>query len=153
MNACSHGLRGGRGGYYRFIGDISVVTKQKAVVERIGINTGIGQAKAGVGNGGLFGTAKELAVGLAMVPDSAVAAGPAAPKLAGAALGEEPQVDGLAVSLIGIGIPKADAIAYAQHAGQENIIVIVILTGENSRQADDLFKAHHAIPLRSSEMD
>ncbi|WP_379131777.1 hypothetical protein [Paenibacillus sp. sgz500958] len=38
---------------------------------------------------GIYGTARGIGVGLGMLPDTAVTAGPAAHKLAGAALGKE----------------------------------------------------------------
>ena len=44
-----------------------------------------------------------------MLTDTAVAAGPAARKLAGAELDKDNPDDGLAVSLIGMGIPEKDA--------------------------------------------
>ncbi|MNF07151.1 hypothetical protein D3C80_2072690 [compost metagenome] len=81
-----------------------------------------------------------------MLPDTAVAAGPAARKLAGADL----EGDGLTVSLISIGIPQEDAEVYARHAAKEHIIVIVTLEEEQNQQAvSTLFDQHHAIPLGS----
>ncbi|MNC51472.1 hypothetical protein D3C75_1007650 [compost metagenome] len=78
-----------------------------------------------------------------MLHDTAVAAGPAARKLAGADL----DMDGLAVSLIGIGIPQEDAKVYARHADQEHIIVIVALEEEHRQQEiSNLLEQHHAIP-------
>ncbi|WP_410514621.1 hypothetical protein PaeBR_09690 [Paenibacillus sp. BR2-3] len=125
------------------------MTKQKLIVDQISQDTGIGKPEAGIGNGGLFGTAKELSVGLDMLPDTAVAAGPAARKLAGAELEKDNLDDGLAVSLVGMGIPKKDAEGYAKHADQEHIIVIVALEEEKSQQVSTLFTQHHAIPLES----
>ncbi|AIQ70063.1 general stress protein [Paenibacillus graminis] len=125
---------------------ISVVTKQKNTLNVISHDTGIGRTESGEGNEGLFGTAKALGVGLEMLPDTAVAAGPAARKLAGAEL----DGDGLAVSLISIGIPQEDAEVYARHAAKEHIIVIVTLEEEQNQQAvSTLFEQHHAIPLGS----
>ncbi|NQX45054.1 general stress protein [Paenibacillus tritici] len=125
---------------------ISAVTKQKNTLEIISHDTGIGAAQTGLGNGGLFGTARGLGVGLDMVADSAVAAGPAARKLAGAEL----ETDSLAVSLIGIGIPQEDAEAYARHANLEHIIVIVLLSDEELRESVEvIFAKHNVIPLGS----
>ncbi|WP_150265936.1 general stress protein [Paenibacillus tepidiphilus] len=126
---------------------ISAVTKQKSALERISRDTGIGPAKLGAGNGGLFGTAREIGVGLDMIPDTAVAAGSAATKLAGADL----DIDGLAVSLIGSGIPEEDALKYARHADLEHIIVFVELEDESGpeeqEKANTIFAGHHALPL------
>ncbi|WP_157793955.1 general stress protein [Paenibacillus donghaensis] len=126
---------------------ISIFTKQKTIVEQISKDTGIGKAQTGLGNEGLFGTAKGLAAGLNLLPDSAVAAGPAARKLAGGELGEEPDADGLQISLMGIGIPGADAEAYARHADQEHIIVVVVLEEEDSRQVGEILARHYVIGL------
>ncbi|MEK5238731.1 hypothetical protein NST99_23845 [Paenibacillus sp. FSL L8-0470] len=126
---------------------ISVVTKEKNTLEVISHDTGIGKPEAGEGNAGLFGTARGLGVGLDMLSDTAVAAGPAAKKLAGADL----DIDGLAVSLISIGIPKDDAEAYAKHADLEHIIVIVTLKDEEPRwKINAIFEKHQAIPLASA---
>jgi hypothetical protein len=124
---------------------ISAFTKQKNTLEIISNDTGIGKAESGAGNGGLFGTAREIGVGLDMIDDTAVAAGPAARKLAGADL----EGDGLAVSLIGIGIPKEDAVKYAEHAEQEHIIVIVNLEEDQRKQAGDILEQYHTIPLEA----
>ncbi|WP_405115145.1 general stress protein [Paenibacillus sp. FSL K6-1217] len=124
---------------------ISAVTKQKNTLEIISQDAGIGDVETGQGNKGLFGTARGLGVGLDMVPDSAVAAGPAARKLAGADL----ETDGLAVSLIGMGIPQEDAEAYAQHADLEHIIVIVLLPEEELRESvQAIFAKYEVIPLK-----
>ncbi|QQZ60935.1 general stress protein [Paenibacillus sonchi] len=125
---------------------ISVVTKQKNTLKMISHDTGIGRTESGEGNEGLFGTAKALGVGLEMLPDTAVAAGPAARKLAGADL----EGDGLPVSLISIGIPQEDAKIYARHVGKEHIIVMVTLEEKQNQQAiSTLFEQHHAIPPAS----
>lgn len=122
---------------------ISAVTKQKNTLEIISQDAGIGDVETGQGNKGLFGTARGLGVGLDMVADSAVAAGPAARKLAGADL----ETDGLAVSLIGMGIPQEDAQAYAKHADLEHIIVIVLLPEEELREkVQAIFAKHEVIP-------
>ncbi|OMF99869.1 general stress protein [Paenibacillus sp. FSL R7-0337] len=124
---------------------ISAVTKQKNTLETISQDAGIGDVETGQGNKGLFGTARGLGVGLDMVSDSAVAAGPAARKLAGADL----ETDGLEVSLIGMGIPQEDAQAYAKHADLEHIIVIVLLPEEELREkVQGIFAKHEAIPLK-----
>ncbi|MEK4047897.1 hypothetical protein NSU18_30240 [Paenibacillus sp. FSL H8-0048] len=124
---------------------ISAVTKQKNTLEIISQDAGIGDVETGQGNKGLFGTARGLGVGLDMVADSAVAAGPAARKLAGADL----ETDGLAVSLIGMGIPQEDAQAYAKHADLEHIIVIVLLPEEELREkVQAIFAKHEVIPLK-----
>jgi hypothetical protein len=129
---------------------ISVVTKQKNAVELISHDTGIGKPEAGLGNEGLFGTFKGLAVGLDMLSDTAVTAGPAARKLAGAELDMDTGADGLTVSLMGLGIPDEDAERYAKHADKEHIIVIVALEeGEQPGPVSSLFNEHHAIPLES----
>ncbi|OKP75524.1 hypothetical protein A3842_19735 [Paenibacillus sp. P3E] len=134
-DVCAHGIKPKQ---------VSAVTKQKNTLEIISHDTGIGRTEAGEGNGGLFGTAKGLGIGLDMLPDTAVAAGPAAHKLAGADLDR----DGLDVSLIGIGIPMEDVKLYARHADKEHIIVIVALKEEQSQQeVSSLFGLHHAIPL------
>ncbi|MBW4081889.1 general stress protein [Paenibacillus sp. S150] len=125
---------------------ISAVTKQKNTLDMISHDTGIGRTESGAGNEGLFGTARGLGAGLDMVPETAVAAGPAASKLAGADL----DIDGLAVSLISMGIPQEDAESYARHADMEHIIVIVALEEERRKeQISTLFEQHHAIPLGS----
>ncbi|MEK3902044.1 hypothetical protein [Paenibacillus sp. FSL R7-0179] len=124
---------------------ISAVTKQKNTLEIISQDAGIGDVETGQGNKGLFGTARGLGVGLDMVADSAVAAGPAARKLAGADL----ETDGLAVSLIGMGIPQEDAQAYAKHADLEHIIVIVLLPEEELREkVQAIFAKHEVMPLK-----
>ncbi|WNS44263.1 hypothetical protein [Paenibacillus sp. MMS20-IR301] len=126
--------------------EISAVTKQKNTLEIISHDAGIGAVKTGEGNEGLFGTARGLGVGLNMLDDTAVAAGPAAGKLAGADI----ESDSLTVSLIGIGIPQEDAEAYAAHADLEHIIVIVLLREEKQReQVQSIFEKHQAVPLRS----
>lgn len=123
---------------------ISAVTKQKNTLEIISHDTGIGETETGAGNEGLFGTARALGVGLDMIGDTAVAAGPAARKLAGA----DTAGDGLAVSLIGMGVPQVDAQAYARHADLEHIIVIVLLKEENSRESvEAVLASHDALPL------
>ncbi|WP_340024679.1 general stress protein [Paenibacillus sp. FSL K6-1096] len=123
---------------------ISAVTKQKNTLEIITHDTGIGETESGAGNEGLFGTARALGVGLDMIGDSAVAAGPAARKLAGADIED----DSLAVSLIGMGIPPEDAEDYARHADLEHIIVIVLLKEENSRgSVEEVLARHEALPL------
>lgn len=123
---------------------ISAVTKQKNTLEIITHDTGIGKTESGAGNEGLFGTARALGVGLDMIGDSAVAAGPAARKLAGADI----ESDSLAVSLIGMGIPQEDAEAYARHADLEHIIVIVLLKDEDSREeVEKVLARHDALPL------
>lgn len=127
--------------------DISAVTKQKTTLDIITKDTGIGKTEAGEGNGGLFGTARGLGVGLDMLTDSAVAAGPAARKLAGADL----DTDGLAVSLIGIGIPQEDADKYTRHTDLERIIIIVEAAMEQQQQIEALYAEHQAIPLDSFE--
>jgi hypothetical protein len=129
--------------------NISVVTKQKHDVDLISQNAGIGKVKLGDGNSGLFGTARAVSVGLDMIPDTAVAAGPAASMLGGAELEESHSDVGLARQLMEIGIPKEDAEGYARHAERENIIVIVLMEEENSQQVSTLFNKHHAIPLES----
>lgn len=127
--------------------NISAVTKQKNTLEIISHDTGIGAAQTGEGNEGLFGTARGLGVGLDMLADTAVAAGPAARKLAGADI----ETDGLTVSLIGIGIPQEDAEAYARHAELEHIIVIVFLDEEEQREkVDSIFVKHQVLPLKIS---
>ncbi|MEK3792402.1 hypothetical protein MKX42_11815 [Paenibacillus sp. FSL R7-0204] len=124
---------------------ISAVTKQKNTLEIISKDAAIGDVETGRGNNGLFGTARGLGVGLDMVGDSAVAAGPAARKLAGADL----ETDGLAVSLIGMGIPHEDAEAYAKHADLEHIIVIVLLPEAELREkVQAIFTKHEVIPLK-----
>lgn len=124
---------------------ISAVTKQKNTLEIISQDAGIGDVETGQGNKGLFGTARGLGVGLDMVADSAVAAGPAARKLAGADL----ETDGLAASLIGMGIPQEDAQAYAKHADLEHIIVIVLLPEEELREkVQAIFAKHEVMPLK-----
>lgn len=130
---------------------ISVVTKQKNAVDQISRNTGIGRTEVGIGNTGIFGTARALSIGLGMHPDTSVAAGPAAHKLAGAELNEDNlEAEGLAVSLMGLGIPEEDAVGYAKHAALENIVVIVLLGEEDrSQKILTLFNDHHAIPLGS----
>ncbi|UQZ32610.1 hypothetical protein C2I18_02975 [Paenibacillus sp. PK3_47] len=126
--------------------NISAVTKQKNTLEILSEDTGIGNTEAGAGNGGLFGTARGLGVGLDMVADSAVAAGPAARKLAGADI----EGDGLVVSLISSGIPEEDAQKYAGHAAKEHIIVLVTLEEEEDPdRVNTIFEQHHAIPLES----
>lgn len=123
---------------------ISAVTKQKNTLEMISHDAGIGATDTGAGNEGLFGTARALGVGLDMIGDTAVAAGPAARKLAGADI----ESDGLAVSLIGMGIPQEDAEGYARHADLEHIIVIVLLKEEDSREnVEAVFARHEALPL------
>lgn len=67
---------------------ISAVTKQKNTLEIISKDAAIGDVETGQGNNGLYGTARGLGVGLDMVADSAVAAGPAARKLAGGGSGD-----------------------------------------------------------------
>jgi len=129
---------------------ISVVTKQKNVVDQISHDTGIGKTDAGLGNSGIFGTARGLGIGLDMLPDTAVAAGPAARKLAGAELdSEDSKADGMAVSFIGLGIPKEAAEAYASHADKEHIVVIVMLKDAGEERVNALFSEHHAISLES----
>ncbi|WP_379161742.1 general stress protein [Paenibacillus sp. sgz5001063] len=136
-DVCAHGIKSKQ---------VSAVTKQKNTLEIISHDTGIGRTEAGEGNGGLFGTAVELGVGLDLVNDSAVAAGPAARKLAGADL----DGDGLDISLISIGIPMEDARLYAKHADKEHVIVIVALEEEQSQQeVSSLFEQHHSIPLNT----
>lgn len=125
---------------------ISAVTKQKNTLQLISHDTGIGKTESGAGNAGLFGTAREIGVGLDMINDTAVAAGPAARKLAGADLEE----DGLAVSLIGIGIPEKDAASYAKHAEREHIIVIVTVEKNQREQVAGILELHHALPLDSA---
>lgn len=126
---------------------ISAVTKQKNTLEIISQDTDIGKTEVGEGNAGLFGTARSLGVGLEMLPDTAVAAGPAAKKLAGADL----DIDGLTVSLISIGIPEEDAEEYAKHADLEHIIVIVTIEEEGQRgQISAIFEKHEVIPLASA---
>lgn len=123
---------------------ISAVTKQKNTLEVITHDAGIGATETGAGNEGLFGTARALGVGLDMIGDTAVAAGPAARKLAGADI----ESDGLAVSLIGMGIPQEDAEAYARHADLEHIIVIVLLKEGDSREnVEAVLAGHGALPL------
>jgi hypothetical protein len=125
---------------------ISAVTKQKNTLKIISHDTGIGAAQSGEGNEGLFGTARGIGVGLDLLADSAVAAGPAAHKLAGADI----ESDGLAVSLIGIGIPPEDAQRYARHADLEHIIVIVFLSEADQRErVDSIFAKHHVLPLNT----
>ncbi len=124
---------------------ISAVTKQKNTLEIISHDTGIGKTESGNGNSGLFGTARELGVGLDMIDDTAVAAGPAARKLAGADL----EGDGLTVSLISIGIPKQDAARYAEHAEQEHILVIVNVPEDQRKQVSELLEQHQTLPLES----
>lgn len=125
---------------------ISAVTKQKNTLKNVSENTGIGNAETGAGNEGLFGTARGLGVGLDMIADSAVAAGPAAGKLAGAGL----EGDGLIVSLISSGIPEEDAQKYARHADMEHIIVMVTLEEEEDpTKVNTIFEQHDAIPLES----
>ncbi|WP_042197314.1 general stress protein [Paenibacillus camerounensis] len=126
---------------------ISAVTKQKSTLELISKDTGIGKIESGAGNAGLFGTAREVGVGLNMINDTAVAAGPAARKLAGADL----EADGLTVSLIGIGIPEADAAKYAEHAEMERIIVIVEVEEDQNKQVSTIMGQHDAIPFTSAE--
>ncbi|AIQ48416.1 hypothetical protein R70723_22735 [Paenibacillus sp. FSL R7-0273] len=126
---------------------ISAMTKQKKTLELISHDTGIGKPESGAGNSGLFGTAREVGVGLDMINDTAVAAGPAAPKLAGADL----EGDGLTVSLIGIGIPEAEAAKYAEHAEMERIIVIVKSGEDQNTQVSKIMEQHNAIPLASAE--
>ncbi|MEK4327371.1 general stress protein [Paenibacillus sp. FSL R7-0312] len=127
--------------------NISAVTKQKNTLEIISHDTGIGTAQTGEGNEGLFGTARGLGAGLDMLADTAVAAGPAARKLAGADI----ETDGLTVSLIGIGIPQEDAEAYARHVELEHIIVIVFLDEEEQREkVDSIFAKHQVLPLKIS---
>ncbi|ETT44336.1 general stress protein [Paenibacillus sp. FSL P4-0338] len=124
---------------------ISAVTKQKNTLETISQDAGIGDVETGQGNKGLFGTARGLGVGLDMVSDSAVAAGPAARKLAGADL----ETDGLEVSLIGMGIPQEDAQAYAKHADLEHIIVIILLPEEELQEkVQAIFAKHEVISLK-----
>ncbi|AIQ53909.1 general stress protein [Paenibacillus sp. FSL R7-0331] len=126
---------------------ISAVTKQKSTLELISKDTGIGKVESGAGNAGLFGTAREVGVGLNMINDTAVAAGPAARKLAGADL----ETDGLTVSLIGIGIPETDAAKYAEHAEMERIIVIVEVEEDQNKQVSTIMGQHDAIPFTSAE--
>lgn len=126
--------------------DISAVTKQKNTLAVISHDAGIGSVEAGEGNEGLFGTARGLGVGLDMLSDTAVAAGPAARKLAGADI----ETDSLAVSLISIGIPQKDAVAYARYADREHIIVIVYIREEEQRQLiSSIFDKHQVLPLES----
>lgn len=126
---------------------ISAVTKQKTTLQIVSQDTGIGKTEAGEGNGGLFGTARSLGVGLEMLPDTAVAAGPAARKLAGGDL----DIDGLKVSLMSLGIPGDDAEQYAKHADMEHIIVIVEIEEEKQRgKISAVFEQHQAIPLGSA---
>ncbi|MDQ0192484.1 hypothetical protein J2T20_000823 [Paenibacillus wynnii] len=59
------------------------------------------------------------------------------------------QGEGLAVSLMGLGIPKEDAVGYVKHAALEHIILIVAFNNkEKSQQVNSLFNKHHAIPLQ-----
>lgn len=126
---------------------ISAVTKQKNTLEVLSKDTGIGETASGAGNEGLFGTARGLGVGLDMVDDTAVAAGPAARKLAGADL----EADGLLISLISTGIPEADAEQYVRHANLEHIIVLVTLEEDDDQSPiHAIFEQHHAIPLGSA---
>ena len=130
--------------------NISVVTKQKNTLSQICHDTGIGKAEVGMGNSGVFGTARGIGTGLGLLPDTSVAAGPAAHKLAGAELDTaNVQGEGLAVSLMGLGIPEEDAIGFAKHAALENIIVIVPVEGRKSDEISVLFGKHHAIGLES----
>lgn len=125
---------------------ISAVTKQKNTLAIISHDTGIGKTESGAGNEGLFGTARGIGVGLDMIDDTAVAAGPAARKLAGADL----EGDDLAVSLIGIGIPEKDAVQYAEHVLLEHIIVIVTTERDQRKQVSEILEQHHAISLKSA---
>jgi hypothetical protein len=127
---------------------LSVVAKQKAVMDRIHKDAGIGEIEVGAGNMGLFGTIKGIAAALDLLPDRAVAAGPAARKLAGAELSEA-EGDGLSISLMGIGIPKEDAEQYARHADKEHVMVMVVLDNDNpgSDRVDAVFSRYHALPL------
>lgn len=127
--------------------DISVVTKHEKVVDRICQDTGIGKSDSGVGLGGLFGLGRRIGVGLDLLPDTAVAAGPAARKLAGAELDKDSLEDGLVVSLIGIGIPEQDAKGYARHANQEKIIVIVAIQNKEEKEIITILNSHNVIPL------
>lgn len=132
---------------------ISVLAKEKSTVSELSHGTGIAKPKEGPGSIGLFGTVKGIAIGLNMLPDTAVAAGPAAPRLAGAEFGNDPGEDGITVGLIGIGIPKEDAEAYEKHVDLGHVIVIVALEPEENGTAselDKLFESHHAIPLDSA---
>ena len=130
--------------------NISVVTKQRLTVEQITHTAGIGKADVGIGNTGIFGTARGIGTGLGLIPEMAVAAGPAAHKLAGAVLNEEEiEGEGLAVGLMGLGIPQEDAAIYAKHAALENIVVIVLLGEESSSKVNEVFSKHDAIPIES----
>lgn len=133
-----HGVKAGR---------ISVVTRQKNDVKAISRDTGIGKPQSGIGNGGLFGTAREIGVGLNMIDDTAVAAGPAAQKLAGADM----ETDGLVVSLMSVGIPRADAERYARHAELEHIVVIVQADADDRGPIIELLEAHHTLPADPGE--
>ena len=127
---------------------ISVVTRQKNTVEQITHTAGIGKADVGIGNSGIFGTARGIGTGLGLIPDMAVAAGPAAHKLAGAVLDADTiEEEGLAVSLMGLGIPQEDAAIYAKHAALENIVVIVLLERIARSKVSEVFNAHDVIPL------
>ncbi|BCG60147.1 general stress protein [Paenibacillus sp. URB8-2] len=126
---------------------ISVVAKEKSVVSELSRNTGVAKPQEGLGSIGLFGTAKGIAIGLNMLPDTAVAAGPAARRLAGAEFGDDPGEDGIVVGLIGIGIPKEDAEAYEKHVDLGHVIVIAALEQAESGRVSKLFESHQAIPL------
>lgn len=106
-------------------GQMSVVAKRVKELAEIGRDFGLGEPKAGIGDNGLFGTAKGLAIGLGLRPERAAVLGKAAPRLAGAALGEEDGEDGMAVGLIGIGLPREDALSYSQAVAGGKLLVIV----------------------------
>lgn len=126
---------------------ISVLAKEKNVVDDISRYDRLGKSREGLASTGLFGTAKNIAIGLDMMPDTAVAAGPAAPKLAGAEFGEDPGEDGVILGLIGLGIPKEDAELYEKHVELGHVIVIAALEEAETAKVSRLFERRQPVPL------
>ncbi|MNV61658.1 hypothetical protein D3C71_1541740 [compost metagenome] len=135
-----HGIKAGR---------ISVIAKDRSAVAEISRNGGLSKPREALGGRGLFGTAKDIAIGLNMLPETVVAVGPAAAKLSGAEFGDDPAEDGLITGLVGIGIPEEDADACAKHVEKDRIILIAEVDREEADQVTGLFERHQPVPLEA----
>ncbi|MBY9081423.1 hypothetical protein KIH86_11990 [Paenibacillus sp. HN-1] len=130
-------------------GRISVIARDKGVVDEISRSQGLSKPREATGGRGLFGTARGLAIALNLLPETSVAAGPAAAKLGGAEFGDDPAEDGIITGLVGIGIPRVDADAYAKHVEKDRIIVIAEVDREEAEEVTGLFERHQPVPLES----
>ncbi|WP_310550209.1 hypothetical protein [Paenibacillus glufosinatiresistens] len=131
---------------------ISMIAREKQEADIISQDTGLRKPQEGPGSEGLFGTARNLAIGLDLLPDTAVASGAAA-KAAGAEFGDDPGEDGLVVSLMSMGIPAEDAELYERHVDLKRILVLVLLQGEEAESDEkgvrEILDRHEAIPLHA----